>query len=65
VLLSVAVSLLLIWVTNAGTTTTGDWADLANNNDWWSLNTVLMVGGSILAVLFVIVELRSRSPSSR
>jgi MFS family permease len=48
VLLSVAVSLLLIWVTNAGTTTTGDWADLANNNDWWSLTTVLMVGGSIL-----------------
>jgi hypothetical protein len=26
---------------------------------------VLMVGGSILAVLFVVVELRSRSPSSR
>lgn len=63
VLLSVAVSLLLIWVTNAGTTVTGDWADLANNNDWWSLNTILMVGGSILAtVLFIMVELRSAEP---
>jgi EmrB/QacA subfamily drug resistance transporter len=63
VLLSAAVSLLLIWVTNAGTTTGGDWADLANNNDWWSLNTVLMLGGSILAaVLFVVVELRSKEP---
>ena len=63
VLLSAAVSLLLVWVTNAGTTTTGDWADLANNNDWWSLTTVLMVGGSLLgALLFVIVELRSSEP---
>lgn len=63
VLLSVAVSLLLIWVTNAGTTVTGDWADLANNNDWWSLNTILMVGGSTLAtVLFIVVELRSAEP---
>ncbi len=63
VLLSVAVSLLLIWVTNAGTTVTGDWADLANNHDWWSLNTILMVGGSILAtVLFIVVELRSAEP---
>ena len=63
VLLSVAVSLLLVWVTNAGTTVTGDWADLANNNDWWSLNTILMVGGSILAtVLFIVVELRSAEP---
>ena len=62
VLLSAAVSLLLIWVTNAGTTTTGDWWDLGNN-DWWSLTTVLMVGGAILAaLLFVIVELRSREP---
>ncbi|MBN9213706.1 MAG: MFS transporter [Microbacterium sp.] len=62
VLLSAAVSLLLIWVTNAGTATAGDWSDLANN-DWWSLNTVLMLGGAILAaVLFVIVELRSREP---
>lgn len=63
VLLSAAVSLLLVWVTNAGTTTTGEWADLANNNDWWSLTTVLMVGGSLLAALvFVIVELRSSEP---
>ncbi len=63
VLLSAAVSLLLVWVTNAGTTTTGDWADLANNNDWWSLTTVLMVGGALLgALLFVIVELRSSEP---
>ena len=62
VLLSAAVSLLLIWVTNAGTATTGDWSDLANN-DWWSLNTVLMVGGALIAaILFVIVELRSKEP---
>ncbi|KXC06454.1 MDR family MFS transporter [Microbacterium hominis] len=62
VLLSAAVSLLLVWVTNAGTTKTGDWWDLGNN-DWWSLTTVLMVGGAILAaILFVIVELRSREP---
>ncbi len=62
VLLSTAVSLLLIWVTNAGTKTAGDWADLGNNG-WWSLTTVLMVGGAVLAaLLFVIVELRSREP---
>ncbi|KXZ60876.1 Multidrug resistance protein 3 [Microbacterium laevaniformans] len=62
ILLSTAVSLLLVWVTNAGTTTTGDWWDLGNN-DWWSLTTVLMVGGATLAaLLFVIVELRSREP---
>ena len=52
VLLSVAVSLLLIWVTNAGDT-----------YDWWSTETVLMVGGALVAaVLFVIVELRSKEP---
>ncbi|MCP2636376.1 MFS transporter [Microbacterium sp. HD4P20] len=52
VLLSTAVSLLLVWVTNAGT-----------DYDWWSLQTVLMVGGALLAaVLFVIVELRSKEP---
>ncbi|HYP73350.1 MAG TPA: MFS transporter, partial [Microbacterium sp.] len=62
VLLSVAVSLLLLWVTNAGTATAGDWSDLANN-DWWSLTTVLMLGGALLAaILFVIVELRSAEP---
>lgn len=62
VLLSAAVSLLLIWVTNAGTATQGAWSDLANN-DWWSLTSVLMVGGALLAaVLFIIVELRSKEP---
>lgn len=52
VLLSTAVSLLLIWVTNAG-----------RSYDWWSTETVLMVGGAVLAaILFVIVELRSSEP---
>lgn len=52
VLLATSVSLLLIWVTSAGT-----------SFDWWSLETVLMVGGSLIAgVLFVIVELRSAEP---
>lgn len=52
VLLSTAVSLLLIWVTNAG-----------KDYDWWSLETILMVGGALLAaVVFVIVELRSKEP---
>lgn len=52
VLLSVSVSLLLIWVTLAG-----------DSFDWWSMETVLMVGGALVgAVLFVIVELRSREP---
>jgi EmrB/QacA subfamily drug resistance transporter len=52
VFLSAAVSLLLIWVTNAG-----------KDYDWWSLTTVLMVGGAIIAtVLFITVELRTREP---
>ena len=52
VLLSAAVSLLLIWVTSAGT-----------SFDWWSIETVLMVGGALLgAILFVIVELRVAEP---
>ena len=52
VLLSTAVSLLLIWVTGAG-----------KDYDWWSTETVLMVGGALVAaVLFVVVELRSREP---
>ncbi|MCH6231440.1 MFS transporter [Microbacterium sp. CFH 31415] len=52
VLLSTAVSLVLIWVTNAG-----------SDYDWWSTETVLMVGGALLAaVAFVIVELRSAEP---
>ena len=52
VLLSVAVSLLLIWVTLAG-----------DSFEWWSIETILMVGGSILATaLFIFVELRSKEP---
>ncbi|WP_127820248.1 MDR family MFS transporter [Microbacterium sp. CPCC 204701] len=52
VLLSTAVSLLLVWITNAG-----------NDYDWWSIETILMVGGSLLAtILFVVVELRSKEP---
>ncbi|KQP70311.1 multidrug MFS transporter [Microbacterium sp. Leaf288] len=52
VLLSTAVSLLLIWITNAG-----------KDYDWWSTETILMVGGALVAaVLFVIVELRSKEP---
>lgn len=52
VLLSTAVSLLLIWVSLAG-----------DSFEWWSLTTALMVGGALLAaVLFVIVELRSKEP---
>ncbi|KHK99071.1 multidrug MFS transporter [Microbacterium mangrovi] len=62
VLLSVSVSLLLIWVTNAGTHKLDNWSDLGNN-DWWSLLTLLMVGGAILAgILFVIVELVVTEP---
>ena len=52
VLLSVSVSLLLIWVTNAG-----------RDYDWWSLTTIVMVGGALVAAtLFIIVELRSKEP---
>jgi len=52
VLLSAAVSLILIWITNAGSTF-----------DWWSTETVLMVGGAIVAaVAFIIVELKVREP---
>lgn len=52
VLLSTAVSLLLIWITNAG-----------KDYDWWSVETILMVGGALLAIiLFVVVELRSKEP---
>lgn len=62
VLLSAAVSLLLIWVTNAGSNKLKNWWNL-DNNDWWSLTTVLMVGGAILGiVLFIVVELRSKEP---
>ncbi|MDR6867307.1 EmrB/QacA subfamily drug resistance transporter [Microbacterium resistens] len=52
VLLSTAVSLLLVWVTSAG-----------KDYDWWSIQTILMVGGSLLAaVLFIVVELRVSEP---
>ena len=52
VLLSTAVSLLLIWVTNAG-----------RSFDWASTETLLMVGGAVLAaLLFIVVELRSSEP---
>jgi len=52
VLLSAAVSLLLIWVTSAG-----------SSFDWWGVETMLMVGGAIVAaILFVIVEFRSAEP---
>jgi len=52
VLLSVGVSLLLIWVTLAG-----------DSFDWWSTETVLMVGGALVATaLFIVVELRSKEP---
>ncbi|WP_440344730.1 MDR family MFS transporter [Microbacterium lacus] len=52
VLLSTAVSLLLVWITNAG-----------KNYDWWSVETGLMVGGVVVATaLFIVVELRSREP---
>ncbi|MDE0546093.1 MDR family MFS transporter [Microbacterium sp. C7(2022)] len=52
VLLSASVSLLLIWITNAG-----------SSYDWWSTETVLMVGGALLGViLFVITELRTSEP---
>lgn len=52
VVLATSVSLLLIWITGAGST-----------YDWWSLETVLMAGGSLVtAILFVIVELRVSEP---
>jgi EmrB/QacA subfamily drug resistance transporter len=52
VLLSAAVSLILIWITNAG-----------SSFDWWSVETGLMVGGAIVATIaFVIVELKVREP---
>ncbi len=52
VLLSAAVSLLLIWGTLAG-----------DSFEWWSTETVLMVGGALLAAIaFVLVELRVKDP---
>ncbi|PQZ95029.1 MFS transporter [Arthrobacter sp. MYb227] len=52
VLLSTGVSLLLIWVSMAGT-----------NFDWVSPTSAWMVGGSVLALIaFVIVEIRAEEP---
>ncbi|MDJ1114820.1 MDR family MFS transporter [Microbacterium dauci] len=52
VLLSTAVSLLLIWVTGAG-----------GSFEWWGLETILMVGGALVATaLFIVVEIRSAEP---
>lgn len=52
VALSTAVSLLLIWITGAG-----------SSYDWWSTTTILMVGGSIIATIaFIVIELRSSEP---
>ncbi|WP_396659326.1 MDR family MFS transporter [Microbacterium sp.] len=62
VLLAVASSLILIWVTNAGTSTDGDFWSLSNNA-WWSFTTVWMAGGALLcAIAFVVVELRAKDP---
>ena len=52
VLLSAAVSLLLIWITLAG-----------GSFEWWSMPTLLMLTGVAVSTTgFVIVELRSREP---
>ncbi|WP_460774470.1 MDR family MFS transporter [Microbacterium sp. GXF7504] len=52
VLLSAAVSLLLIWVTLAG-----------DSFDWWGAETAWMLGGAAVATaLFIWVELRSKEP---
>ncbi|HET6300415.1 MDR family MFS transporter [Microbacterium sp.] len=52
VLLSIAAGLLLIWISLAG-----------DSFEWWSTETILMVGGAIVATaLFIIVELRSKEP---
>ncbi|WP_141899145.1 MDR family MFS transporter [Paramicrobacterium agarici] len=52
VLLAAGVSLLLIWVSLAGT-----------EFDWWSTETVLMVGGSLVIIaIFMIVEFKAKNP---
>ncbi|WP_424447729.1 MDR family MFS transporter [Microbacterium arborescens] len=52
VLLSTSVSLLLIWVTLAG-----------DSFEWMSVETLLMVGGAVIAaILFVVTELKVREP---
>lgn len=53
-LLSVGVTLILIWISFAGK---------ADYYDWWSWQTAAMVGGGLLAlVLFVLVEKRAEAP---
>jgi EmrB/QacA subfamily drug resistance transporter len=52
VFLAAAVSLLLIWITNAG-----------HSFEWASTETALMVGGAVLAtILFIVTELRVSEP---
>lgn len=52
ILLAAGVSLLLIWVSLAG-----------NQFDWWSTETILMVGGSlVLLAIFVVVEFKAKNP---
>ncbi len=52
VLLAASVALLLIWISLAG-----------SSFDWWSMQTILMVGGAILGtILFVIVEMKVTEP---
>ncbi|MGP3534637.1 MDR family MFS transporter [Microbacterium sp. RD1] len=52
VLLSTAVSLLLLWITNAG-----------HSYEWASVETAFMVGGAVLAtILFIVVELKVAEP---
>ncbi|KQZ84895.1 multidrug MFS transporter [Microbacterium sp. Root166] len=52
VLLAASVSLLLIWVTGAG-----------SDFDWWSTETIIMVGGALLGTaLFIVTELRVKEP---
>ncbi len=51
-LLAASVSLLLIWITGAGSA-----------YEWWSRETLFMAGGSVLAgAAFILVELRVREP---
>lgn len=51
-LLAASVSLLLIWITGAGSA-----------YEWWSRETLFMAGGAVLAgAAFILVELRVREP---
>ncbi|SEB42432.1 drug resistance transporter, EmrB/QacA subfamily [Paramicrobacterium humi] len=52
VLLAAGVSLLLIWVSLAG-----------SQFDWWSTETIVMVSGSlVILAIFVIVEFKAKNP---